>query len=660
MNDRTPPLYDSQRRALEFLRTHPQAMLAMDMGTGKALSDDTPLPTDSGQWVDIGQVAVGQRLLDERNRPCEVTAVFPQGEVPLYQVTFDYRNTVLADGSHQWVTLSKQQVRKAQRSAREATEWALGRKTLTTLEIMEQLNNPGNAREHHVPLAKSEQPAAGRPLATRRITGVRYDRTGPATCVTVDSPSGMYLCSRALIPTHNTRVAVERMRELGARHNLILGPLPAIDDVWENEIAKYWPDPQPHVINLGTGTRDHGGRGPGQRSDLKRHKGARDKARYGAMRLERAPKRDQTVTLLNYESLLRPELSEWAQAVDWDMVVMDESQRIKAPAGRLGREVRALSLAAENRMALTGTPMPQGPLDIWGQFAALDPDIFGTSYSRFRNLYEGTKGGRGRHDRYRNLDQLIMRYRSISCEGRIAELNLPEFHADKRWITIGERAKRVHDQLRRRMQAWLEGGQRITAAGVLARLTRMRQVTSGYAAVDNEDYQEGVLTWREEPRTKLLRIDDAKQRHLEQILEDLDPKEKVVVFALFRHDLEDIAEAAETAGRPNHEYSGTRKELDGWRVSEGGVLAAQMQAGSVAVSMTEARYCIYYSLGYSISDHMQSRARVNRGGQERSGYYIYLNARNTVDQETMRSLEQGEETVRRILERREIQIPLFG
>ena len=454
-----------------------------------------------------------------------------------------------------------------------------------------------------------------------------------------------------------TRCAVARMAELGARHNLVLAPLCAIDDVWETEIGQYWPEPQPHVINLGSGTRDHGGRGPGQEAERRTHRSAKDKGRYGAMRLKRARRGEQTVTLLNYESLLRPELAEWASSIPWDLAVLDESHRLKAPGGKLNREVRGLLQETPVRVALTGTPMPQGPLDIFGQFLALDPSVFGESYARFRNRYEGK--GKGR-DRYRNLDQLMLKFRDLAYEtSSIDELRLPGKVKSVRKITLSPTAKRAHDQLARRLAARLESGERITAASLLAALTRMRQVTSGYAAIDHDGPEPGLLPWKEQPRSRLVRVDWAKQQHLEELLTEPDSQERAVVFALFRHDLEDIAAAAAGAGRVCYEYSGARKELERWKEEPGAVLAAQLQAGSISVSMAEARYCIYYSIGYSIADHMQSMARIRRAGQERTQIYYYLCGRDTIDVRTLRSLESGEDMVKKILERREIQIPLL-
>jgi SNF2 family DNA or RNA helicase len=69
--------------------------------------------------------------------------------------------------------------------------------------------------------------------------------------------------------------------------------------------------------------------------------------------------------------------------------VLDESHRIKAPGGQASRYLARLAVKQQHarRLCLTGTPMPHSPLDLYGQFRFLDPQVFGTSYTRMRARY---------------------------------------------------------------------------------------------------------------------------------------------------------------------------------------------------------------------------------------------------------------------------------
>ncbi|WP_435831687.1 replicative DNA helicase [Nonomuraea fuscirosea] len=85
---------------------HPGQMIvvAARPAIGKALALDTPLPTPTG-WTTMGQVQVGDLLLDAAGRPTRVIAATEvmRGR-PCYEVEFDDGTVIIADAHHQWHT----------------------------------------------------------------------------------------------------------------------------------------------------------------------------------------------------------------------------------------------------------------------------------------------------------------------------------------------------------------------------------------------------------------------------------------------------------------------------------------------------------------------------------------------------------------------------
>src|SRR5699024_9817064 len=74
---------------------------------GKALALDTPLPTPDG-WTTMGDVAVGDELLDADGRPTRVVgATEVMTERPCYRMSFSDGSQVVADAEHQWVATSR-------------------------------------------------------------------------------------------------------------------------------------------------------------------------------------------------------------------------------------------------------------------------------------------------------------------------------------------------------------------------------------------------------------------------------------------------------------------------------------------------------------------------------------------------------------------------
>lgn len=80
----------------------------------------------------------------------------------------------------------------------------------------------------------------------------------------------------------------------------------------------------------------------------------------------------------------------------------------------------------------------------------------------------------------------------------------------------------------------------------------------------------------------------------------------------------------------------------------------QIAAGGMGIDLTAARYGVYYSLGFSYGEYMQSRARLRRPGQERTVFFYQLLATcdgETVDHDVMAAIGRKEETVEGVLER---------
>ncbi|MBE9509349.1 MAG: DEAD/DEAH box helicase family protein, partial [Bacteroidetes bacterium] len=93
------------------------------------------------------------------------------------------------------------------------------------------------------------------------------------------------------------------------------------------------------------------------------------------------------IVIQNYESLWRGNFSKWASKQKWDLIVIDECQNIKNPGTKVNRFCSKLGCTTTRRIAMSGTPITDGPLDAFGIYKFLDPGIFGQSYKRFQRKY---------------------------------------------------------------------------------------------------------------------------------------------------------------------------------------------------------------------------------------------------------------------------------
>ena len=91
-------------------------------GLGKALALDTPLPTPTG-WTTMGEVRVGDRLLDAAGRPTTVIACSEvMTDRPCYEVEFSDGSVIVADAGHRWVTQTRRERREGRPGAVRTTE----------------------------------------------------------------------------------------------------------------------------------------------------------------------------------------------------------------------------------------------------------------------------------------------------------------------------------------------------------------------------------------------------------------------------------------------------------------------------------------------------------------------------------------------------------
>lgn len=69
------------------------------------------------------------------------------------------------------------------------------------------------------------------------------------------------------------------------------------------------------------------------------------------------------------------------------------------------------------------------------------------------------------------------------------------------------------------------------------------------------------------------------------------------------------------------------------------VFIGQIATAGLGITLTATSTMVFYSLDYSMSNFEQTKARIHRAGQQKSCTYIYLVAKNTVDEKVLNSLQ---------------------
>jgi SNF2 family DNA or RNA helicase len=362
--------------------------------------------------------------------------------------------------------------------------------------------------------------------------------------------------------------------------------------------------------------------------------------------------------VINYDALVHSPLKAWRPKKDvLDAIVFDEIHKIKAAGGTQSMWCSSVGKLAKRRLGLSGTMFPQTPLDIYGQFRALDPSIFGTNHRSFMSKYanertESTYGGAEYKvvESLKNEEDLMTRVRTIAYEVSSDVLDLPDRIPDvTRAGILAPEAAKLYASLESDMWAEVataDGGAEVSVRNVLGKMLRQQQITGG--SVPTDDGQ--VLT-----------VGDTKAKLLAEVLEETgrvnshDPHsafEPVVVFARFRHDLKVIREVAAATGRTYAEISGSRRdgltEL-GTMNPDVDLVGVQEQSGGTGVDLTRSRFAVYYSLTFSRSDFEQSIFRLDRPGQERSVLPIHLVCAGTIDEQIYAALSARQSVIDYVL-----------
>jgi SNF2 family DNA or RNA helicase len=416
--------------------------------------------------------------------------------------------------------------------------------------------------------------------------------------------------------TGKTRAAIELIAAYRFATVLIICPHTVVS-VWPEQIQR-WSSVPMRVLALDKGTVK-------RRTQL---------AQQHLDELARDP--SPHILVINSEAARADEFAVFALKRAWDLVILDESHRIKDPHGYTAKFAGLLGRRATCRLALTDTPMPHSPLDVYAQFRFVDPSVYGVSWMRFRARYAVMGGFNGKEVvGYRHLDEPLRKFYALAYRVQAEDvLDLPEQIFVTRTATMTGHGASTYRRLERDLIAEVDEGV-VTVANALTKLLRLAQVTSGF--VRDDDGREHD-------------IDDAKATLLAEVLDELAPHEPVVAFARFHHDLDTIATIARAQGRTVAELSGRVNELALWQAGQRDVLAAQIQSGKEGVDLTRARYTIYYSLGYSLGDYEQSLKRTHRPGQRRAVTYVHLVVKDTVDVHVLRALEQRKEIIETVLE----------
>lgn len=356
------------------------------------------------------------------------------------------------------------------------------------------------------------------------------------------------------------------------------------------------------------------------------------------------------VAVINYESTWRPEILEKLKEFDADMVIADESQRIKTYDAAQSKAMHELGDQARYKLILSGTPVQTAAIDIWSQYRFLDKTVFGDNFFKFRGRY-AIMGGYGNKKivGYKDLEGLIKKEHSIAFRVTKDEaLDLPEQTFETRKIQFSQKEKNLYERIKKDSYAELDGGGHITATTVLTRLLRLQQLAGGFLVQD--DAQKPQLVSR------------AKLDALADIIEDyvIGSGKKLVIFARFIAEVKAIMELAGKVLPKELKqvaiYGDIKKEDRGGIVKQFQedpntvLFIGQIDTAGTGITLTAADTCVYYSKNFNYATYSQSLSRIHRIGQRNCCTYIDLEIEGTIDELISKALSRKEDMAKTVVD----------
>lgn len=326
-------------------------------------------------------------------------------------------------------------------------------------------------------------------------------------------------------------------------------------------------------------------------------------------------------------------------ACSWRVVIVDESQRIKAHDSQISRLATKLGAQTQRRIALTGTPLDNSPGDAFAQLRFLDPTIFGQYWTHFVGRY----GVRNQHipgkiDKWINMEDFGRKLARVRYHIPKSVLVLPERQDITVPVELSPAGKAAYykmkkDNLLQINRAIEEAGSvqniewtRAFAGNGAILFLRLLQLAQGYVYAENGEAETTC---------------SAKRQMLMELLQQTD--EKVCVYGYFKEDIRIIRTCAEELGRRFGEISGSRKDLTeaGKFPEDIDVMAVQVKSGSVGIDLTAARIGIILTTGFiSPGSFDQLMARQYRPGQTKNCVYYHLVCTGTIDELVIKAREK--------------------
>lgn len=317
----------------------------------------------------------------------------------------------------------------------------------------------------------------------------------------------------------------------------------------------------------------------------------------------------------------------------FDALVIDELTSFKSPKSERFKAMRIASPSFKRVVGLTGTPAPNGLIDLWAQMHCIDRgERLGKSVGKYRETYFETRKWNNiivRCDVKKGCEEIIRGKIADICLSMQAKdyLQLPEMITHTVKVRLSDKTMAAYAKFEKdKVLEFLSehGGEpaSILANSAAGLMNKLSQYANG--AVYDEDMQ-------------AHEIHGEKTDRLAEIVEAANGS-SVLVFYQYKHDIPRIA--GKLKGYEVRAYKG-EKDLNDWNAGKIDVLLAHPASTAYGLNMQQGgHYIVWFGTGWNLELYQQANARLHRQGQRHPVTVYKLICAGTVDERASAALEE--------------------
>jgi SNF2 family DNA or RNA helicase len=453
-----------------------------------------------------------------------------------------------------------------------------------------------------------------------------HDYQRKAAQFLVDRAAAGLFLDPGLGKTSSTLAALVKLKEKGLfRHALILAPLRVARNVWPAEVKKWKEFSHLRVVVL---------HGP-KKDELLKEEADIYVMNYEGLDwlLGATQKRDwtgKTKTVYTHENFNK---------ISPEILICDEVSKCKSTSTSRFKALRTVLPKFSRRWILTGSPAPNGMLDLFGQVFVLDlGKALGQFITRYkldyfipldRNGWKWQIKKGAEETIYEKLRPYVLR---LAAEDY---LELPELIENNIVVDLPPKARRVYEELEDEFLSELDDGMKLLAPSAAAVRIRISQIANG-ACYDDR----GEKTW--------THFHDEKTDALVDLVDELQGSPLLVAYA-FRHDQERILKAlGKDTPFLGQGVSPAREAeiIRDWNLGKIPVLLGHPASMGHGLNLQGAgNHVCWYGLTYDFELYDQFNRRVLRQGNTHKHVTVHhIVARDTVDEVILRALRRKEKS----------------